>query len=81
MVCFSFQAPTPREIAAQRRNETIRARHNGHVHLPHEFDRRIQNTPWTKKELGGTVSVYETYAVSNRAIRGTTCQVETIRGI
>ncbi len=64
MVCFNLQPLTRQQIAAQRREETIRARHNGHVILPDAFSRRVQNTPWTRKDYGGPTP-QETFAAGN----------------
>jgi hypothetical protein len=85
MVCLSFQAPTNQQIAAQRREETRKAKHNGHVRLPGDLDRRVQNTPWTEKEYGGRTP-QETYAASDTRVAAmesfrTRELAETIRGI
>ncbi|MDD5340039.1 MAG: hypothetical protein PHV13_02200 [Candidatus ainarchaeum sp.] len=54
---------TKQQIAIQRREETIRARHNGHARLPGAFD-RSQNRPWTELEYGGKTP-QQTFAAGN----------------
>lgn len=64
MVAYNLRPQTKQEIAIQRRQETLRFKRYGNVHLNGNVNRALQNRPWTREEYGGPTP-QQTFAAGN----------------